>query len=168
MTAHRIHAINDAARSRLFVAATVGIVTVAVALTLTAPDRDAPPAVAPPQTVPEQAGRVPSHPARTVVATTARRFVVGYLAFLYGRAGTSAIASSTPEVVHKLARARVRVPAGARGRVPKLVNVRTDRLDGTRWLVSVVVRDRGVSVFPIELIVSRLGTRFAVTRVLDE
>jgi hypothetical protein len=109
--------------------------------------------------------RPPARPARHVhegVARSARRFLSGYLPFLYGRGPASAIDPTTAELRARLAHSHVRVPAATRHRHPRVVEMRVRAAGGGRFAVSARVEDDGAASYPIELVVGRRGGRWRV------
>jgi hypothetical protein len=109
--------------------------------------------------------RPPAGPARHVpegVGRTARRFLGGYLPFLYGRGRASAIEPTTAELRARLARSRVRVPAATRRRHPRVVALRVRAAGGGRFAVSAQIEDGGAARYPLELVVARRGGRWRV------
>jgi hypothetical protein len=98
-------------------------------------------------------------------ARVARRFLRGYLPFLYGQGSAGPIASASPHLLGRLARSRVRVPPAARRRHPWVVELRSARLGAERASVTATVDDGGVSRYPIELTLARRGGGWLVTAV---
>lgn len=99
------------------------------------------------------------------VERTARRFLDGYLAYLYGRGRARAIRAATPALARRLARNRPRVSPATRQRRPRVTGLSAQRLDRRRELVVAEIVDGGVSRYPIELVLLRHGDRWLVDRV---
>jgi hypothetical protein len=109
--------------------------------------------------------RLPAGPAGHVpegVEPAARRFLRGYLPFLYGRGPARAIEPATAELRARLVRSRVRVPPAARRRYPRVVAFQVRAAGGGRFAVSARVEDGGAVRYPVVLVVARRGGRWRV------
>jgi hypothetical protein len=166
MTAWRDRAAGrslDTYRARAFAVATSLLVLVAVGLSVAAGSRA--PATADDAGVEQAAVVAPTFddapdPSgapgddRGPVVRQARRFLRGYLPYLYGQGPARAIRGSTDVLRRRLTAARLRVPPAARRRHPRVVRVVADPLDLGRWHVVATVADGGVSRYPIELLIT--------------
>ncbi|MDP2710337.1 MAG: hypothetical protein Q8O56_03885 [Solirubrobacteraceae bacterium] len=99
------------------------------------------------------------------VERTARRFLDGYLAYLYGHGRAGAIRAATPALARRLARNRPRVSPATRQRRPRVTDLSAQRLDPGRELVVAEIADGGVARYPLELVLVRRGGRWLVDRV---
>ncbi|UJA21635.1 hypothetical protein HJD18_16360 [Thermoleophilia bacterium SCSIO 60948] len=160
--------IGDRERPRLFVAATIVLViTAAVLLAAGRGDETPAPPLAPPSSPatrpPEPEPEAPAVPPEAEQA--ARRFLPGYLSFLYGRRGPSAIEAAAPALRREIVRSRPRVPPAARRRRPRVVEVRSVRLGSQAISVAAEVADGGVSHYTITLKVRPIDGRWIVVEV---
>lgn len=170
-----------AQRVRAFAAASCVLLLVACGLAFTAGNR-AP--ADPTRSVPTDAGTqaavvastfddgadasgVPGD-ARGAVVRQARRFLRGYLSYLYGQGPARALRGSTDVLRRRLASARLRVPPAARRRRPRVVRVVADPLDRGRWHVVATVADGGVARYPIELLITTGADGARVAEVSSE
>lgn len=175
--------ISDGERRRLFALA-AAIVVAATALMLLIGDhgrqaappertQPSPPSTSAPPPEPQPAAGVegtaapaaalPPEPRRV-----ARRFLSGYLAFIYGRGPAGAIEGGDPGLVARLVRSRVRVPPAARRREPRVVELRAPRDDRQRLQVTALIDDGGVAQYPISLTLVRRGGRWLVTGMASD
>jgi hypothetical protein len=142
-------------RRRLFALAATVIV---IAAGLLSSAREAPP----PATDPPVDGRATVASRQTPIAgagrsprTDARRFLRGYLDHLYGRQGPGRIKSTTPELVHRLERERLRVSLAMQHRRPRVVRLGARPTTDGRALVTATVSDGGPVRYPISLLLDR-------------
>lgn len=91
---------------------------------------------------------------RAAVVRQARRFLAGYLPYLYGHGAARAVHGGTAALRRRLETVRLRVSPAARKRRPHVVRVTAERLDRGRWHVVATVADGGVSRYPIELLIT--------------
>jgi hypothetical protein len=160
--------IADSERPLLFSLAAAILVAVAIVLIALGPSsRDegapsAPPAPAPsppPHTAPPAPApaRVPPEAERS-----ARRFLAGYLRFIYGRGRAGQIEAAAPRLRRRLARSRLRVPPAARRRRPRVVELQARRLAYGAVAVAAEVADGGVAHYPVQLELRRGGRGWTV------
>jgi hypothetical protein len=92
-----------------------------------------------------------------------RRFLHGYVAFLYGRATADELEGAGSDLRRALRRARVRVPPARAERRPAVVGLRaTARAPGV-VLVSASVADGDLAAYPITASLQRRAGRWLVT-----
>lgn len=114
-----------------------------------------------------QLDRVPAPrpaPASGPVAAT-RRFLSGYLPFIYGQGPARAIRAVAPSLAARLARSRLRVPPAARERDPLATRLEGQRMRDGRVAVTARIEDGGVAAYPILLTIARHGGRWLVVSV---
>lgn len=120
----------------------------------------------PPEPIAEPAGGLAAGPIRPAPLgrplAAGRRFLGGFLPFLYGRGSARAIAATAPALRERLAGSRLRVPPAARNRHPRVVRLGGRRLAPGRVLVTATVEDGGVAEYPVSLTLARQGGRWLV------
>jgi hypothetical protein len=92
----------------------------------------------------------------------ARRFLDGYLPFVYGHGSARAIAATAPSLRDRLAASRLRVPPAASERHPRVAQIEGRRLTADRVLVTATIADGGPATYPISVAVSRRDGRWLV------
>jgi hypothetical protein len=165
-----------AQRLRAFVAVASVLLLVAGGLVLTAGNRATTPAAAPGSQAPAGAMVAPTLDAaprspendRTVVVGQARRFLAGYLPYLYGQGPARAVRGTTVGLRRRLEAMRLRVPPAAQKRRPRVVRMTAEPLDHGRWHVVATVADGGVSRYPIELLTTSGAGGVRVAEVSSE
>lgn len=110
----------------------------------------------------------PTDDGRDAVIRQGRRFLAGYLPYLYGQGAARAIRASTTALRRRLTAARLRVSPAARKRRPRVVRVSADQLDRGRWHVVATIADGGVSRYPIELLITTSSRGVRVAGVVSE
>ncbi len=121
-----------------------------------------PPASPPPSPGPE--GETPAGGSLPNDAeAAARRFLSGYLAYLYGHAPARAIQGAAPALRRRLERARVRVSPATRRRRGRVVSLTGRRVAGGRLEVTATVADGGVARYPLGVLLARRGGRWQAT-----
>jgi citrate lyase alpha subunit len=95
---------------------------------------------------------------------TARAFLAGYLAFLYGHRGASAITGATPMLRRHLASQVLVVAPAQRRRYGRAIEL-TATVVGGGWSVQVLIADGGVADYPLLLEITRAGGRWLVSGV---
>jgi hypothetical protein len=167
----------DAQRSRAFAAAACVLLLVASGLVLTAGSRTTAPVDAPAVRGDAAAAVAPTLDAdaadplvsdRRHVVRQARRFLRGYLPYLYGQGPADAIRGSAAALRRRLEAARLRVSPAARKRRPRVVRVSAEPLDRGRWHVVATVADGGVAQYPIELLLTTENGAVRVAEVSSE
>jgi hypothetical protein len=161
--------IADSERPRLFWLAAATLVAVAIVLIAFGPSTsDKAPPSAPPATAPSAPLAAPAPTAPTpppipsVVERSARRFLAGYLRFIYGRAEAGEIEAAAPALRRRLARTRLRVPPATRRRRPRVLELEAQRLPSGAVAIRAEVADGGVAHYPVHLKVRRVGGRWTV------
>ncbi len=95
----------------------------------------------------------------------ARRFLTGYLAYLYGHNGVAGIRDASPSLQRSLGEHPPRVSLTMSARYPHLVSLAPVAAPDGLVDVSAVVNDGGVADYTIELLVNRSGGRLLVTGI---
>lgn len=174
----------EAQRPRAFASAACVLLLVAAGLALTAhggapaPTNDpsatttvsygARPAVIMPPLADDPHAASSTDSGRYAVIGQARRFLSGYLSYLYGQGPVRGIRGSTDALRRRLSRARLRVSPAARRRHPRIVRVTAEPLDSDRWHVVATVADGGVARYPIELLIATQAHGARVVEVSSE
>jgi hypothetical protein len=151
------------------------LVLAIAALTLTAPRdggrhrRSASPPRAP-ATTHTSSQRLPAPVAATELTRArlvAKRFLVGYLPFAYGRSSAATIAGVTSALSRQLLQEHVAVPPAERGRQPRVASLQT--VGTTPWFVmaTAVVNDGGLTTYQLRFTVQRSSGRWAVSSVVE-
>jgi hypothetical protein len=166
--------IADRQRSRLLALAAAAILAATALLLATRPHpTDLAPAPARPHTTRTQAALAPAPRQHTTtqptvapvpVVRTARAFLAGYLAFLYGHRGASAITGATPMLRRHLASQVLVVAPAQRRRYGRAIEL-TATVVGGGWSVQVLIADGGVADYPLLLEITRAGGRWLVSGV---
>lgn len=110
---------------------------------------------------PRAARQLPATPLARPLAA-ARRFLDGYLRFIYGRGSARAIADAAPSLRNRLAGSRLRIPPAANSRHPRVVRLDGGRLAAGRVLVTATITDGGAAAYPISLTLARRDGRWIV------
>lgn len=168
--------ISDSERPRAFALAIAVVLATAVgllALGQPEPAKDQPP---PSSTGPVATGDSPVVPtggeepkpalaSRSGALRAGRRFLTGYLDYLYGRGSARRIRGATAELSRRLRRDRPRVSPATRRRNPRIAEISTKALGGGRTHVVAEIDDGEIARYPIELVLAGRGGRWLVTRV---
>lgn len=170
--------IADGQRRRLFTLVAVAVLGAGIALALTGrpgdtpePEppratRPAPPTTPPP---PRRAARPHTTTSTTQATNAARRFLAGYLAYLYGHGPARAIQASSAKLGRRLERERPRVSPATRRRHAHVVELSARHLpNGARLAVTATIDDGGVARYPIALILEPHRAGFEVVGVRAE
>ncbi len=104
---------------------------------------------------PPPAGPSPAELARARVA--ARRFLAGYLPYLYGRAPARRVTNLTASVAASLRRSRARVTPAQRRRHPRLVALMLIGQTPGSVIATARVADGGVAPYPLTFTLQRSG-----------
>jgi hypothetical protein len=174
--------ISDGERRRLFAFA-AAVVLVAAALLLLLGDGGGegqnaerpgprPPVATAPTPEPPPAGvegaMAPAGAPAPEARRVARRFLSGYLAFIYGQGPARAIGGASAALVARLPRSRVRVPPAARRREPRVVELRAPGGDRDRLHVTALIDDGGVARYPVSLTLTRRHGGWFVAEVASD
>ena len=99
------------------------------------------------------------------VERVARRFLTGYLAYLYGHSGLAGIRDANGSLERSLGEHPPRVSLTMRTRHPHVVSLAPVTAPDGSVDVSAIVNDGGVADYTIDLLVSREGGRLLVTGI---
>ncbi len=105
---------------------------------------------------------------RAAAVRLARRFLAGYLPYLYGQGPARAVRGSTATLRRRLETARLRVSPATRKRRPRVVRVTAEPLDRGHWHVVATIADGGVAQYPIELLLTTGDGAARVAGVVSE
>ncbi|CAN5476740.1 hypothetical protein BH20ACT18_BH20ACT18_01130 [soil metagenome] len=98
----------------------------------------------------------------------ARRFLDGYLAFLYGRAPARRISGVTAAVRHELERNTPRIPPAQRDRTPRVVNLNVTGQARDAVIATASVDDGDIAVYPIVFTLDRYRDGWRVSRLATD
>jgi hypothetical protein len=98
-------------------------------------------------------------------ARVSRRFLQGYLAYIYGHASARRIPCASAALSRSLRAQPPLVSADERARHPRLIKLALLSSTGAAPRVRALVSDGGVADYPIELVLDRRGGRLLVTAV---
>lgn len=93
----------------------------------------------------------------------ARQFLVGYLAYTYGRAPASRISGASPSLIRSLQAHPPRVPPAARARHTRVLSLHPAASSAGEVAVSAVVNDGGLIDYSVGLVLASEGGRLLVT-----
>jgi hypothetical protein len=99
------------------------------------------------------------------VEGVARRFLTGYLAYLYGHSGVAGIRDASGNLDRSLGKHPPRVSLTMRTRHPHVVSLASVTAPDGAMDVSAVIDDGGIADYTIDLLVSRDGGRLLVTGI---
>lgn len=97
--------------------------------------------------------------------TVARRFLDGYLGYLYGHAPASAVRGAVPALSRSLAARRLIVPPAMRSLRPRLLALGSAPASPGRVGVSATVNDGELASYQLELVLARAHGRLLVATV---
>ena len=167
LTSLRDRPIAESERRAAMAAVVVLLSATALLLALTRPDgqrqrtieRPSPSASA----VHAQAPETSTAPLTPAVARTARLFLAGYLAYLYGHTPASQIKDATAALLHSLEAHPPRVSPGMRSRQARLVSLHTTPAPSRLIGVSALVTDGGPVDYSIGLLLAPRSGRLLVS-----
>ena len=110
----------------------------------------------------------PRVPARAGVREAGRRFLRGYVAFLYGRREADELEGASADLRRAPRRARLRVPPGRLSRTPTIVDVRAAVQAPRVVQVTATVDDGDLAAYPVTAFLERRAGRWLVTHVGDD
>lgn len=114
-------------------------------------------------------GRDPLGAADRAAATAAtRRFLAGYVPYLYGRARAATVAPVTPSVARTLRRSSARVTPAQATRHPRITDVRVTGQTAASALATAMIADGGPAPYQLTLTVERRGGRWQVSDLGDD
>lgn len=99
---------------------------------------------------------------RHAATRATRRFLTGYLPFLYGRRGPDRVRDATPSVVRALRRSRARVTPAQRRRRPRIGALALTGQTADSAIATVTIRDGGPAPYRLSLTVERRAGRWLV------
>jgi hypothetical protein len=97
----------------------------------------------------------------------AKRFLVTYLRFAYGRASAMAVKAVTPELHRQLVRERAHVTPAERQRHPRVVSLRLVGIMPGFAAATAAVEDGGIAAYPLRFALQESGGRWAVSSVQE-
>lgn len=97
----------------------------------------------------------------------ARRFLTGYLKYLYGHGSARHISGSSRSLRRRLDARPLRVPPAARRRSPRVrsLSAGTRADGGRRWLLTARIADGSAVIYPIQLLVAGSTDRPTVVAI---
>lgn len=98
----------------------------------------------------------------------ARRFLDGYLAFLYGRAPAAEVTDTSAAVRRELARNTPRIPPAQRDRTPRVVDLTVTAQAPRAVIATASIDDGDVAVYPIVVTLDRQDGRWRVSRLASD
>jgi hypothetical protein len=154
--------IADRDRRPAFRYAALLLIAAAIVLLLL-PDGE-PPSISPLRGSPAARYRAPDPPPAPASGpvAAARRFLAGFLPFLYGQGSSDMIRAAAPALADRIARSRLRVPPAALDRHPRVTQLESRRLGKGRVSIEVRIEDGGVASYPIALTLARHDGRWLV------
>lgn len=105
---------------------------------------------------------------RRQAAVALRRFLDGYLPYLYGRGPAGRIAPVTPSVARTLRAGHARVTPAQRRRYPRVAELKVTGQTARSALAAVQVADGGPAPFQLTLTVERRDGRWTVSDLGDD
>ena len=171
LTSLRDRPIAESERRTAMAAVVVLLAAAALLLALTRPDgqrqrtieRPSPSPARSASAVHAQAPETSTAPLTPAVARTARLFLAGYLAYLYGHTPASQIKDATAALLHSLEAHPPRVSPGMRSREARLVSLHTTQAPSGLLGVSALVTDGGLVDYSIGLLLAPRGGRLLVS-----
>jgi hypothetical protein len=124
-----------------------------------------PPVAPPPAPAPRPPRKPVSQAAPTAVDRAARRFLGGYLRYLYGRGGARQIRAVSRALRRRLAVHPPRVSPATRQRHPRIAAITGRRVGARRWALVAQVEDGGVERYPLALGLDLRRGGWIVTRL---
>ena len=100
-----------------------------------------------------------------LASRVARRFLLSYLEFAYGRARTTSVEAVTPGLRSQLLRDRAQVTPAERRRRPRVVSLQTLGTSPAFVVVTAVIDDGGVTTYHLRFALQGGAGRWAVSSV---
>jgi len=97
------------------------------------------------------------------VSRVARRFLAGYLAYLYGHAGANRVRDASPALARPLGANPPRVSVDIRARHPHVIALVPAVAPAGLAGVSALVNDGGIADYPVVLLIGKRRGRLLVT-----
>lgn len=105
---------------------------------------------------------------RRAATAAVRRFLVGYLPYLYGRAPASRVEPITPSVAQALRAGTARTTPAQRRRHPRATAVKVTGQTARSALAGVQIADGGPAAFQLTLTVELRGRRWVISDLGDD
>jgi hypothetical protein len=102
-----------------------------------------------------------------LASRVARRFLVSYLKFAYGRAGAASVEAVTPGLRSQLMRDRAQVTPAERARDPRVVSLRVLGTNPGFVLATASVEDGGIAAYRLRLTLQEHVGRWLVSSVQE-
>lgn len=99
---------------------------------------------------------------RAAAARATRRFLTGYLPFLYGRATAGSVRGTTPSVLRALRRSRARVTPAQRRRHPRVAGLTVTGQTTDSAIATVTIADGGPVPYRQSLTLERRAGRWLI------
>ena len=161
--------IGERERRGALAAVAVVVIAATLLLALTAPEAPSHrPASVPSRRVGErQTPRATENSSGSTASAVraARRFLHGYLAYIYGHGRAAQVSAATSTLARSLASRAPRVPPSMRARRPRVLALRAAMAPTGVIEVTALINDGGLINYPIELRLASLGGRLLVAGV---
>jgi hypothetical protein len=161
--------IGERERRGALAAVAVVVIAATLLLSLTAPETPPRrPASTPGRRVGErEAPRTNESSSGSTVAAlrAARRFLHGYLAYIYGHGRATQVSAATSGLARSLASRSPKVPPSMRARRPRVLALHVVTVPTGVIEVTALINDGGLVDYPIQLRLAGLGGRLLVTAV---
>ncbi|MHB8241048.1 MAG: hypothetical protein ACYDHN_03565 [Solirubrobacteraceae bacterium] len=154
LTLLRDRPLSEQERQRLLLGAAAILTACTLVLASTAPARHIPRREWPATTAQRRTTSLAAGRIAEGVARVARRFVGGYLPYLYGHAPASRISGATPALIHSLQLHPPRVSPAMRATHPHLLTLRTATAASGKVAALALVNDGELADYSIEIILS--------------
>jgi hypothetical protein len=120
---------------------------------------------APPPPDPGASAEPPAQAPPAAAVRSARRFLAGYLRYLYGHGRARQIRSATLRLRRRLAAHPPRVSPATRQRRPRIVQIEGSATGRQRWTLTARIADGSGASYPLALEVAQRPGGFVVTRL---
>lgn len=102
-----------------------------------------------------------------LASRSARRFLLSYLKFAYGRARATAVEAVTASLRSQLVRDRAEVTPAERARRPRVVSLRVPGTNPGFVLATASIADGGIAVYRLRFALREAGGRWLVSDVQE-
>ncbi len=102
-----------------------------------------------------------------VASRVARRFLLSYLKFAYGRARATSVEAVTPGMRSQLTRDRAQVTPAERARHPRVVSLRVLGTNPGFVLATASVEDRGIAAYRLRFALREEGGQWLMSDVQE-
>lgn len=126
------------------------------------------PLITPPAPIEQASGELVSASQLAASRRVARRFLDGYLAFLYGRAPAAEVSDTSAAVRRELARNTRRIPPAQRDRTPRVVDLAVTAQAARAVIATASIDDGDVAVYPVVFTLDRQDGRWRVSRLASD